>query len=117
MVRLGGTRLLGLVTVSMDGEQGAQWVETVACDTVVPVHFDDYAIRDAAHRPGTEPDSGKLRAAARARPGGAALRAMGGVVPGLASPPRGVPRFRKICESACAVAGRWADFGAQGSRS
>ncbi|MFC0036890.1 MBL fold metallo-hydrolase [Actinomadura rayongensis] len=41
IVHLGGTRLLG-VTVTMDGRQGADWVETVRCATVVPVHYDDY---------------------------------------------------------------------------
>ncbi|POM26989.1 metal-dependent hydrolase [Actinomadura rubteroloni] len=41
IVHLGGTRLLG-VTVTMDGRQGADWVQTVRCATVVPVHYDDY---------------------------------------------------------------------------
>ncbi|WP_019629157.1 MBL fold metallo-hydrolase [Actinomadura atramentaria] len=44
IVHLGGTRLLGLVTVTMDGRQGADWVETVQCATVVPVHYDDYTV-------------------------------------------------------------------------
>ncbi|MEO3784078.1 MBL fold metallo-hydrolase [Actinocorallia sp. B10E7] len=44
IVHLGGTRLLGLLTVTMDGEQGARWLETVGCATVVPVHYDDYTV-------------------------------------------------------------------------
>ncbi|MFC9975109.1 MBL fold metallo-hydrolase [Spirillospora sp. NPDC127200] len=44
VVHLGGTRLLGLVTVTMDGEQGARWLEMAGCDQVVPVHFDDYTV-------------------------------------------------------------------------
>jgi L-ascorbate metabolism protein UlaG (beta-lactamase superfamily) len=45
IVHLGGTRLLGLLTVTMDGRQGAEWLETVACATAVPVHFDDYTVQ------------------------------------------------------------------------
>ncbi|RFU40590.1 MBL fold metallo-hydrolase [Actinomadura logoneensis] len=44
VVHLGGTRLLGLVTVTMDGRQGADWMETVGCRAVVPVHCDDYTV-------------------------------------------------------------------------
>jgi L-ascorbate metabolism protein UlaG (beta-lactamase superfamily) len=44
IVHLGGTRLLGLVTVTMDGRQGADWLETVACATAIPVHYDDYTV-------------------------------------------------------------------------
>ncbi|MFD0688903.1 MBL fold metallo-hydrolase [Actinomadura fibrosa] len=44
VVHLGGTRLLGLVTVTMDGRQGADWLETVGCGTAVPVHYDDYTV-------------------------------------------------------------------------
>ncbi|MEV4253214.1 MBL fold metallo-hydrolase [Spirillospora sp. NPDC049652] len=44
VVHLGGTRLLNLVTVTMDGRQGADWVETVGCSAVVPVHCDDYTV-------------------------------------------------------------------------
>jgi L-ascorbate metabolism protein UlaG (beta-lactamase superfamily) len=43
IVHLGGTKLLGLIPASMDGKQGALWLETVDCATVVPVHYDDYA--------------------------------------------------------------------------
>ena len=44
IVHLGGTRLLGLVTVTMNGEQGADWLQTVDCAQVMPVHFDDYTV-------------------------------------------------------------------------
>jgi L-ascorbate metabolism protein UlaG (beta-lactamase superfamily) len=44
IVHLGGTKLLGLVTVTMNGRQGADWLETVDCARVMPVHFDDYTV-------------------------------------------------------------------------
>ncbi|SEG40826.1 L-ascorbate metabolism protein UlaG, beta-lactamase superfamily [Thermomonospora echinospora] len=44
IVHLGGTRPLNLVTVTMDGRQGADWVETVQPDRVMPVHYDDYSV-------------------------------------------------------------------------
>jgi L-ascorbate metabolism protein UlaG (beta-lactamase superfamily) len=44
VVHLGGTKLLGLVTVTMDGRQGARLVDLFKPQTVVPVHFDDYPI-------------------------------------------------------------------------
>lgn len=43
IVHLGGTRLLGM-TLTMDGEQGAQYVDLVDPATVLPVHFDDYSV-------------------------------------------------------------------------
>jgi L-ascorbate metabolism protein UlaG (beta-lactamase superfamily) len=43
VVHLGGTKLLGTLLVTMDGEQGAAWVDLINPHTVVPVHFDDYA--------------------------------------------------------------------------
>jgi L-ascorbate metabolism protein UlaG (beta-lactamase superfamily) len=44
LVHLGGTRLLGSVLVTMDGEQGASWVDLINPRTVVPVHYDDYTV-------------------------------------------------------------------------
>ncbi|WP_106401173.1 MBL fold metallo-hydrolase [Actinocorallia populi] len=44
IVHLGGTRLLGLIPASMNGRQGALWLETIDCATVVPVHYDDYTV-------------------------------------------------------------------------
>jgi L-ascorbate metabolism protein UlaG (beta-lactamase superfamily) len=43
IVHLGGTRLLGSL-VTMDGEQGASWVDLIDPRTVVPVHYDDYTV-------------------------------------------------------------------------
>lgn len=43
VVHLGGTSLLGLATVTMDGRQGADWAELTACPRIVPIHYDDYA--------------------------------------------------------------------------
>lgn len=42
VVHLGGTSLLGLATVTMDGAQGAEWTELVGPRRVVPIHDDDY---------------------------------------------------------------------------
>ncbi|HYY17620.1 MAG TPA: MBL fold metallo-hydrolase, partial [Streptosporangiaceae bacterium] len=44
IVHLGGTKLFGLVTVTMNGQQGADWLQTVDCPRVMPVHFDDYTV-------------------------------------------------------------------------
>jgi L-ascorbate metabolism protein UlaG (beta-lactamase superfamily) len=44
VVHLGGTNLLGLATVTMDGRQGADWTETIGPRRVVPVHYDDYTV-------------------------------------------------------------------------
>lgn len=44
IVHLGGTRLLRVVPATMDGRQGALWLETMDCATVVPVHYDDYTV-------------------------------------------------------------------------
>ncbi|MEU1719633.1 MBL fold metallo-hydrolase [Nonomuraea sp. NPDC005692] len=44
LVHLGGTRLLGTLLVTMDGEQGATWVDLINPHTVVPVHYDDYGV-------------------------------------------------------------------------
>jgi len=45
VVHLGGTRLPLGITVTMDGVQGADWLETMPCRTVVPVHYDDYTVQ------------------------------------------------------------------------
>jgi L-ascorbate metabolism protein UlaG (beta-lactamase superfamily) len=44
VVHLGGTRLLGLVTVTMDDQQGCDWLETVPCPRAIPVHYGDYTV-------------------------------------------------------------------------
>ncbi|MBB2912614.1 L-ascorbate metabolism protein UlaG (beta-lactamase superfamily) [Streptosporangium becharense] len=43
IVHLGGTRILGML-VTMDGEQGARWVNLINPRTVMPVHYDDYTV-------------------------------------------------------------------------
>jgi L-ascorbate metabolism protein UlaG (beta-lactamase superfamily) len=42
VIHLGGTTLPGGLMVTMDGEQGAELVETVLPRQVIPVHFNDY---------------------------------------------------------------------------
>ncbi|MET8868511.1 MBL fold metallo-hydrolase [Nonomuraea sp. NPDC004580] len=44
LVHLGGTKLLGTLMVTMDGEQGASWVDLINPHTVVPIHYDDYTV-------------------------------------------------------------------------
>ncbi|MGD9485374.1 MBL fold metallo-hydrolase [Streptomyces sp. TRM70308] len=43
-VHLGGTELAGRWTVTMDGEQGARWVDLVAPRKVLPVHYEEYRV-------------------------------------------------------------------------
>lgn len=44
VLHLGGTKLLRLLTVTMDGKQGATLVRTLQPRQVVPVHVDDYTV-------------------------------------------------------------------------
>ncbi|MFI6513157.1 MBL fold metallo-hydrolase [Streptosporangium sp. NPDC050855] len=44
IVHLGGTKLLGMVMVTMDGRQGADWVTMINPRRVLPVHYDDYGV-------------------------------------------------------------------------
>ena len=44
VLHLGGTRLPGGLMVTMDAEQGADLMEIIDAGTVIPVHFDDYAL-------------------------------------------------------------------------
>lgn len=44
VLHLGGTKLLNLVLVTMDGEQGAALTSLLDPGTVVPIHNDDYAV-------------------------------------------------------------------------
>ncbi|GAA3538188.1 MBL fold metallo-hydrolase [Nonomuraea rosea] len=43
ILHLGGTKLFGTL-VTMDGEQGASWVDLIDPHAVVPVHFNDYTV-------------------------------------------------------------------------
>jgi L-ascorbate metabolism protein UlaG (beta-lactamase superfamily) len=45
IVHLGGTTLPFGLMVTMDGRQGADWLETIACPTAIPVHYDDYTVQ------------------------------------------------------------------------
>jgi L-ascorbate metabolism protein UlaG (beta-lactamase superfamily) len=42
IVHLGGTKLLGLLMVTMDGRQGAEWLSLIRPRRAMPVHYDDY---------------------------------------------------------------------------
>lgn len=44
IVHLGGTKLLGMLMVTMDGRQGLEWLTTTAPRQVMPVHYDDYEV-------------------------------------------------------------------------
>jgi L-ascorbate metabolism protein UlaG (beta-lactamase superfamily) len=44
VVHLGGTRLLKLILVTMDGREGAELVRWLDPAAVVPVHIDDYTV-------------------------------------------------------------------------
>jgi L-ascorbate metabolism protein UlaG (beta-lactamase superfamily) len=44
LLHLGGERLLGLVTVSMDGEQGVRMMRLLSPRVAIPLHFNDYGI-------------------------------------------------------------------------
>ncbi|GAA4573508.1 MBL fold metallo-hydrolase [Planotetraspora kaengkrachanensis] len=43
IVHLGGTKILGML-VSMDGWQGADWIQLIKPASVLPVHYDDYEV-------------------------------------------------------------------------
>jgi L-ascorbate metabolism protein UlaG (beta-lactamase superfamily) len=44
VVHLGGTKVFGLVTVTMTGEQGAELTDLLRPSRAVPVHMDDYTV-------------------------------------------------------------------------
>ncbi len=44
LLHLGGTRLLGLVKVTMDGEDGVQMLQIVAPQHAIPIHYNDYGV-------------------------------------------------------------------------
>lgn len=44
VLHLGGTKILGVVLVTMDGKQGAELVRLLQPSRVVPVHVDDYTV-------------------------------------------------------------------------
>ena len=44
LLHLGGTRLLGLVTVTMDGADGVRMLQLIAPHRAIPIHYDDYDV-------------------------------------------------------------------------
>lgn len=44
VLHLGGTRLLGVVTVTMDGAQGVRMLTLLAPAHAIPIHYDDYDV-------------------------------------------------------------------------
>lgn len=44
VAHLGGTKLLGLVTVTMDADQGTRLASMVRPTRLIPVHYDDYTV-------------------------------------------------------------------------
>lgn len=44
LLHLGGARLLGAVTVTMDGKDGVRMMQTVRANKTVPIHFNDYDV-------------------------------------------------------------------------
>ena len=44
LLHLGGTRLLGLVTVTMDGEEGVKMMRIIVPRKAIPIHYNDYDV-------------------------------------------------------------------------
>lgn len=44
LLHLGGTKLLGLVMVTMDAQQGVQMLRVIAPRTAIPIHYNDYTV-------------------------------------------------------------------------
>jgi L-ascorbate metabolism protein UlaG (beta-lactamase superfamily) len=44
LLHLGGTRILGVVKVTMDGEDGVRMLEIVAPKHAIPIHYNDYTV-------------------------------------------------------------------------
>jgi L-ascorbate metabolism protein UlaG (beta-lactamase superfamily) len=44
LLHLGGTRLLGVLKVTMDGEDGVKMMQLVAPRRAIPIHYDDYDV-------------------------------------------------------------------------
>jgi L-ascorbate metabolism protein UlaG (beta-lactamase superfamily) len=44
LLHLGGTRILGLVTVTMDAEEGVRMLKLIAPDRAIPIHYNDYDV-------------------------------------------------------------------------
>ncbi len=44
LLHLGGTRLLGLLKVTMDGRDGVQMMQIIAPRRAIPIHYNDYGV-------------------------------------------------------------------------
>ena len=44
LLHLGGTRILGVVKVTMDGKDGVRMLQLVAPRRAIPIHYDDYDV-------------------------------------------------------------------------
>jgi L-ascorbate metabolism protein UlaG (beta-lactamase superfamily) len=44
LLHLGGTRILGVVKVTMDGKDGVRMLQLVAPHHAIPIHYDDYDV-------------------------------------------------------------------------
>lgn len=44
LLHLGGTRLLGIVTVTMDAKEGVRMLRLIAPHHAIPIHYDDYDV-------------------------------------------------------------------------
>ena len=44
LLHLGGTRLLGLVTVTMDAKEGVRMMQIIVPNKAIPIHYNDYDV-------------------------------------------------------------------------
>jgi len=44
LLHLGGTRILGLVTVTMDAKEGVRMLRLIAPQRAIPIHYNDYTV-------------------------------------------------------------------------
>ncbi|WEF31681.1 MBL fold metallo-hydrolase [Pseudoduganella chitinolytica] len=44
LLHLGGTRLLGIVTVTMDAKEGVKMLRLIAPQRAIPIHYNDYTV-------------------------------------------------------------------------
>jgi L-ascorbate metabolism protein UlaG (beta-lactamase superfamily) len=44
LLHLGGTRILGVVKVTMDGTDGVRMMQLIAPQRAIPIHFNDYDV-------------------------------------------------------------------------
>jgi L-ascorbate metabolism protein UlaG (beta-lactamase superfamily) len=44
LLHLGGTRILGVMTVTMDGKDGVRMLQIIAPKRAIPIHYNDYDV-------------------------------------------------------------------------